>query len=76
MRSKITETFNKCCEKYSHLFESWHITETSTDFYIQILPLGSVEVCCGCKKKSPYINRLNIDSLISYAVRHSKKTIS
>lgn len=73
MQSKITDTFNACCAKYSHLFERWSISETRTDFYMQILPLGSVEVCCGCRKNTEYVNRLNIDSLVNYAISLANK---
>ena len=74
MKSNMTELFNRLCEEHSSFFESWKITETRDSFYMQITPVGSVAVCCGGKKKSAYENRLDIQSLIDYAIRYSKKS--
>lgn len=69
MNTKLTENFNKYCEKHKTKFENWSIRETRSDFYMQIKPRGSVEVCCGCKKSSNFLNNLNIESLIAYALQ-------
>ena len=73
MKSNMTKIFNELCEEHSSFFESWKITETRDSFYMQIKPIGSVEVCCGGKKRSSYEDRLDIQSLIDYAIRYSKE---
>lgn len=73
MNNKLTEIFNQLCEENSDIFESWEITETRDGYYMQIEPVGSAKVCCGCKKKSAYEDRLNIESIINYAKRYAKR---
>lgn len=73
MKSNITKIFNELCEQHSSFFESWNITETRNDYYMCIKPKGMPEVCCGGKKKSAYEDRVNVESLINYAIRYSKE---
>lgn len=73
MNNKLTEIFNQLCEENSDIFESWKITETRDSYYMQIKPVGSVEVCCGSKKKSAHEDRSNIESLVNYAKCYAKK---
>lgn len=73
MNNKLTEIFNQLCEENSAVFESWKITETRNSYYMQIKPVGSVEVCCGGKKRSAYEDRLDVESLVNYAKRYAKR---